>query len=66
MNEDLNWIKSSYSGTPSTDCVELAFLDDTAVKVRDSKAAAGPQHTFKGTAWSAFIRAVRDQELGTQ
>lgn len=66
MNEDHNWFKSSYSGQPSTDCVELAFLANTTVKVRDSKATAGPQHMFKGAAWSAFIRAVKDHELGTQ
>ncbi|WP_328373257.1 DUF397 domain-containing protein (plasmid) [Streptomyces sp. NBC_00445] len=64
MNEDLKWFKSSYSGQASTDCVELAFLANTAVKVRDSKATEGPQRTFKGRAWSAFIQAVRDDELG--
>ncbi|MCT9107575.1 DUF397 domain-containing protein [Streptomyces mirabilis] len=66
MNEDLNWFKSSYSGQPSTDCVELAFPANATVKIRDSKATEGPQHTFTGTAWSAFIQAVRDHELGTQ
>ncbi|MFK0154377.1 DUF397 domain-containing protein [Streptomyces sp. NPDC090493] len=66
MNEDVKWFKSSYSGQPSTDCVELAFLADTTVKIRDSKATEGPQHTFTGTAWTAFVQAVRNHGLGTQ
>ncbi|WP_078943199.1 DUF397 domain-containing protein [Streptomyces aureus] len=32
MIEQLNWFKSSYSGQPSTDCVEAAFLAAMRVK----------------------------------
>lgn len=59
MENSLKWFKSSYSGQPSTDCVELAFLA-TTVYVRDSKATDGPQHTFKAPAWGAFVQAVKD------
>lgn len=65
MNEQLNWFKSSYSGQPSTDCVEAAFLAATSVKVRDSKDPAGPHHTFEGGAWGSFIRAVKRGEVGS-
>ncbi|MFD4576354.1 Scr1 family TA system antitoxin-like transcriptional regulator [Streptomyces sp. NPDC058417] len=63
VNEEV-WFKSSYSGQPSTDCVELALLAGMTVKIRDSKTAPGPQHTFNGTAWAAFIRGVKDDALG--
>ncbi|WP_280261010.1 DUF397 domain-containing protein [Nocardia abscessus] len=56
MTADLseaNWFKSSHSATHS-DCVEVAFLDDGYVGVRDSKAPAGPMLVFQPAVWDAF------------
>lgn len=63
MIEQPQWFKSSYSGQPSTDCVEAAFLATTWVKVRDSKDPDGPHHTFEGNAWTSFISAVKRGEI---
>ncbi|MFE9880206.1 DUF397 domain-containing protein [Streptomyces sp. NPDC005784] len=63
MIEQPNWFKSSYSGQPSTDCVEAAFLTAMRVKVRDSKDPDGPHHTFESDAWMSFISAVKHGEI---
>jgi hypothetical protein len=54
---DCTWRKSSYSGGDSVDsnCVEVAFAE--AVRVRDSKNAAGPGLEFSAEAWRAFVSA---------
>ncbi|MEV6097934.1 DUF397 domain-containing protein [Nocardia sp. NPDC051981] len=60
MTADLsraNWFKSSRSADKA-DCVEVAFLSDDSVGVRDSKNAAGPVLVFGPHAWDAFIRGV--------
>ncbi|NKY58513.1 DUF397 domain-containing protein [Nocardia flavorosea] len=56
MNYELpgaQWFKSSHSGT-ANECVEVAWLGDTNVGVRDSKHAAGPALVFRRTDWAAF------------
>ncbi|MFG3259062.1 DUF397 domain-containing protein [Streptomyces sp. NPDC048172] len=52
--QQLNWIKSSYSGAPSDDCVEAALLPDGRVAVRDSKRRDGVCR-FSPTVWGRFI-----------
>ncbi|MEV6242406.1 DUF397 domain-containing protein [Lentzea sp. NPDC051838] len=54
---NFTWRKSSYSGGGSEDsaCVEVAFAQ--AVRVRDSKNAAGPELKFSVEAWQGFIGA---------
>jgi hypothetical protein len=47
------WRKSSYSGNPNADCVEVAFVAE-AVGVRDSKNVTGPRLAFPATTWRAF------------
>ena len=47
------WQKSSYS-QGNGNCVEVAFLDDGAVAVRDSKDRSGPSLTFTEAEWAAF------------
>ncbi|GAB0106833.1 DUF397 domain-containing protein [Nocardia sp. JMUB6875] len=61
MNSELseaNWFKSTYS-QPQGECVEVAFLPDSRVGVRDSKNPTGPAHIFPPHAWDAFTEAVR-------
>ncbi|MGW2233716.1 DUF397 domain-containing protein [Streptomyces sp. NPDC001759] len=51
------WLKSSYSGGNTTECVEAAFTP-SGVLVRDSK-RPGHQHLkVSETAWTRFVAAV--------
>ncbi|WP_083889105.1 DUF397 domain-containing protein [Nocardia pneumoniae] len=62
MNTDLSgakWFKSSHSGGHG-DCVEVAFLDDGRVGVRDSKNPTGPALVFAPGEWEAFAAGVAD------
>lgn len=52
---ELDWSKSSYSGTNGGDCVEVA-ADLDAVYVRDSKAVGGGPVLRVGRGeWAAFV-----------
>ncbi|MEU0502485.1 DUF397 domain-containing protein [Nocardia sp. NPDC005998] len=62
MNVDLSgarWFKSTRSGG-SQDCVEVAFLDDGRVGVRDSKNPAGPALVFTPSEWDVFIAGAKE------
>ncbi|MFJ1460059.1 DUF397 domain-containing protein [Nocardia sp. N2S4-5] len=52
------WFKSTRSGG-SENCVEVAFLPNDLVGVRDSKAHPGPALVFTTTEWSAFTSAAQ-------
>ncbi|MBF6263830.1 DUF397 domain-containing protein [Nocardia farcinica] len=56
------WFKSTFS--QSTECVEVAFLEDGAVGVRHSKNPTGPALTFTASEWRAFLAGVRAGEFG--
>ncbi|WP_275559155.1 DUF397 domain-containing protein [Streptomyces sp. 5-6(2022)] len=58
----LEWFKSSYSGSPNNECVECANLPQS-ILVRDSKTPNGPHLTFSQVAWGAFAFAVRTGTL---
>ncbi|WP_330252971.1 DUF397 domain-containing protein [Nocardia sp. NBC_00565] len=65
MSVDLSgarWFKSSFSGG-SQDCVEVAFLYDGHVGVRDSKNPTGPALMFTPGEWEAFTAGVADGEF---
>ncbi|MGK8555645.1 DUF397 domain-containing protein [Nocardia gipuzkoensis] len=65
MTADLSgakWFKSSRSGTHS-DCVEVAFLDEGSVGVRDSKNPTGPALVFTSGEWDAFTTEVINGEF---
>ncbi|MFI8182463.1 DUF397 domain-containing protein [Actinacidiphila glaucinigra] len=55
--DDLDWFKSSYSGSQGDSCVEVAFGPD-AVHVRDSKDRNGPRLVVSPTDWADFIAYV--------
>lgn len=60
MNIDLadaKWFKSSRSGG-NANCVEIAFLPDNHVGVRDSKNPSGPALMFTSAEWSTFTAAA--------
>jgi hypothetical protein len=51
---EVRWRKSSHSGNPNGDCVEVAF-GAAAVGVRDSKNVAGPRLAFSAGSWRKFV-----------
>ncbi|SNY89246.1 protein of unknown function [Nocardia amikacinitolerans] len=59
---DAAWFKSSHSSSDQ-DCVEVAFLPDGLVGVRDSKDPVGGALAFSRNEWAAFTRAVRGGEF---
>lgn len=63
MSADLNWFKSSYSGSGGDNCVEVALTPDT-VHIRDSKAPNAGTLTMPPTVWSAFTALAAGSRLG--
>ncbi|MBF6425653.1 DUF397 domain-containing protein [Nocardia cyriacigeorgica] len=58
------WFKSSYSqGTG--ECVEVAFLANNRVGVRDSKNPAGGALVFAPGDWESFTRGIADGRFGS-
>ncbi|QOV39218.1 DUF397 domain-containing protein [Streptomyces ferrugineus] len=55
---ELDWFKSSYSGSEGDNCIEVAV--DQAIHVRDSKQPAGGQLALSPTTWSAFVAYAAD------
>ncbi|HEY6314387.1 MAG TPA: DUF397 domain-containing protein [Streptosporangiaceae bacterium] len=54
----MNWRKSSYSGSNSGNCIEVAD-HDSRVLVRDSKDQTGPMLRFTPDAWRRFAERVK-------
>lgn len=53
----------SHDDDPPDNCVEVAFLDDGAVALRDSNLPSRPELRFTGGEWSAFTAGVRAGEF---
>ncbi|WP_445515633.1 DUF397 domain-containing protein [Streptomyces sp. NEAU-174] len=62
-DRDGGWFKSSYSGAGNTECVEAAFRPGSTV-VRDSKDPGGSVIGVSHRAWTDFVTALRDGQLG--
>ncbi|RDI47226.1 DUF397 domain-containing protein [Nocardia mexicana] len=45
------------------DCVEVAFLPDGSIGVRDSKDRTGPALRFTPTEWDTFTATLTDPNL---
>ncbi|NUK24086.1 DUF397 domain-containing protein [Streptomyces lunaelactis] len=60
--EDIRWIKSSYSGGSGTECVEVA-ASTVDVAVRDSKVPHGAWLDLRPAAWGEFVDALREGHL---
>ena len=64
MEPAQRWRKSSFSGSNGEDdCVEVAFLPDGEVAVRDTKARSRAPHVHRAAAWGAFLAGVRAGEF---
>lgn len=57
------WVKSSYSGPTGGNCVEVAFLADGAVALRNSRHPDGPALVFTSAEWDAFVSGVTEGEF---
>jgi hypothetical protein len=59
------WRKSSFSGEngSGSGCVEVAFLPDGRVALRDSKDRSRAPHVYTPNQWAGFLAAVRSGEL---
>lgn len=57
------WIKSSHSGPTGGNCVEIAFLADGNVAMRNSRHPGGPELVFTRAEWAAFLGGARDGEF---
>jgi Domain of unknown function (DUF397) len=59
------WRKSSFSGGngDGAGCVEVAFLSDGGVAVRDTKDRTRPAHRYTAVEWDAFLAGVRAGEF---
>jgi hypothetical protein len=57
MSTELEWVKSSYSGSGGDNCVEVA-VDAEAVHVRDSKDLGRDSFAVAPGAWAAFTAHV--------
>ena len=60
---ETRWFKSTHSSA-AKDCVEVAFLADGSVGVRDSKNLTGWALVFSGNAWDGFAAAVAAGRFG--
>jgi hypothetical protein len=59
----VTWLRSSHS-TAANNCVETALLGSGELAVRDSKDQIGPALLFAPDAWTHFVRALSDGDLG--
>ncbi len=57
------WRTSSFSGDNGNSCVEVAFLPDGRVAVRDTKDRTLPPHRHSPAEWQAFVAGVRGGEF---
>jgi predicted secreted Zn-dependent protease len=58
----LNWKKSSWSYA-NGNCVQVAGLSDSVIRIRSSRDVNGPVLTFTAAKWDAFIAGVRNGEF---
>jgi Domain of unknown function (DUF397) len=59
----VTWIKSRHSGPTGGNCVEVAFLADGRIAVRNSRYPSGPALIFTRAEWDAFLGGAREGEF---
>jgi hypothetical protein len=55
---DLTWVKSSYSGPTSANCVEIAALPTGGRAVRDSKHPDGAVLVLTAAQWTTLAKSL--------
>ncbi len=60
----VTWIKSRCSGPTGGNCVEVAFLAEGGVALRNSRHPDGPALVFTRPEWDAFLGGAGDGEFG--
>jgi len=61
---DATWIRSRHSGPTGGNCVEVAFLADGQIAMRNSRHPEGPALIFTRSEWDAFLGGAEDGEFG--
>ncbi|MFF4399069.1 DUF397 domain-containing protein [Streptomyces sp. NPDC001480] len=56
---ELDWFKSSYSGSEGDDCVEVVHTPG-AVHVRDSRKKEGSRFASSPSVWGDFLACVTE------
>jgi uncharacterized protein DUF397 len=54
-----HWFTSSFSPANGNGCLEVAFLPDGTVGLRDTKDRTRPAQRYSPAAWAAFVSATR-------
>lgn len=57
------WFKSSKSGPYTDNCVEVAFVENNVIAVRNSNTPAQGVVLFNDAEWDAFLAGVKDNEF---
>jgi len=60
----VTWLKSRRSGPTGGNCVEVAFLADGEVALRNSRHPDGPALVFTRGEWEAFVGGAGEGEFG--
>lgn len=60
---DVTWIKSRRSGPTGGNCVEVAFLADGGIAMRNSRYPGGPALIFTRAEWDAFLAGAQAGEF---
>jgi len=63
VDNTARWIKSKFSGPTGGNCVEVSFLADGQVALRNSRQADAPALVFTRAEWDAFLRGARSGEF---
>ena len=58
------WVRSRRSGPTGGNCVEVAFLADGQIAMRNSRHPRGPALIFTRSEWDAFLAGAKDGEFG--
>jgi len=60
----VTWIRSRRSGPTGGNCVEVAFLAEGQIAMRNSRHPQGPALIFTRSEWDAFLGGAKDGEFG--
>ena len=55
-----HWFTSTFTATT---CVEVAFLDDGDIAIRDTKDRSKAPHVYNRAEWDAFLKGAKDGEF---